>query len=47
MNQEKKKKVALIVMSGDLDRLFGAFVIATGAAAAGMEVSMFFTFWGL
>lgn len=47
MNQEKRKKVALIVMSGDLDRLFGAFVIATGAAAAGMEVSMFFTFWGL
>ncbi|MCX7974143.1 MAG: DsrE/DsrF/DrsH-like family protein [Candidatus Aminicenantes bacterium] len=47
MKEERPKKVALIVMSGDLERLFGAFVIATGAAASGMEVSMFFTFWGL
>ena len=39
--------VALIVFSGDLDRVLAAFVIATGAAAMGMEVSMFFTFWGL
>jgi len=45
--KENKKRVAMIVMSGDLERLFGAFIIATGAAAAGMEVSMFFTFWGL
>lgn len=47
MNEKKSNKVALIVMSGDLERLFGAFIIATGAAASGMEVSMFFTFWGL
>lgn len=40
-------KVALIVFSGDLDRVLASFVIATGAAALGMEVSMFFTFWGL
>ncbi len=40
-------KVALIVFSGDLDRVLAAFVIATGAAALGQEVSMFFTFWGL
>jgi len=39
--------VALIVFSGDLDRVLAAFVIATGAAALGQEVSMFFTFWGL
>jgi len=24
-----------------------AFIIATGAAASGMEVTMFFTFWGM
>ncbi len=39
--------VAMIVFSGDLDRVLAAFVIATGAAALGQEVSMFFTFWGL
>ena len=40
-------KVALIVFSGDLDKVLASFVIATGAAALGQEVSMFFTFWGL
>jgi len=37
----------MIVLSGDLDKLFGAFSIATGAAASNMDVVMFFTFWGL
>ncbi len=40
-------KLAMVVFSGDLDRVLAAFVIATGAAAMGMEVTMFFTFWGL
>jgi peroxiredoxin family protein len=40
-------RVALIVFSGDLDRVLAAFVIATGAAAMGQQVSMFFSFWGL
>ena len=40
-------RVSLIVFSGDLDRVLAAFVIATGAAAMGQRVSMFFTFWGL
>lgn len=44
---EGHKKIAMIVMSGDMDRLFGAFILATGAAAMGMNVTMFFTFWGL
>jgi peroxiredoxin family protein len=44
---ERKKKMTLVVMSGDMDKLFGAFIIATGAAAMGMQVTMFFTFWGL
>src|SRR2546428_9810579 len=37
----------IVVFSGDLDKVLAAFVIATGAAAAGLETSMFFTFWGL
>jgi peroxiredoxin family protein len=40
-------RAALVVFSGDLDRVLAALVIATGAAAAGLETSMFFTFWGL
>ncbi len=40
-------RAAIVVFGGDLDRVLAAFVIATGAAAAGLETSMFFTFWGL
>jgi len=47
MSEEKKKKLAMVVFSGDMDKLFAAFTIATGAAASNMDVTMFFTFWGL
>ena len=40
-------RVAIVVFSGDLDRVLAAFIIGTGAAAMGQQVSMFFTFWGL
>lgn len=40
-------RVSLVIFSGDLDRLFAGFVIATSAAAMGLQVSMYFTFWGL
>jgi len=40
-------KVTLVVFSGELDKALAAFNIAIGAASMGMEVSMFFTFWGL
>jgi peroxiredoxin family protein len=45
--QAQEDRVAIIVFSGDMDRTIASFIIATGAAAMGMEVSMFFTFWGL
>lgn len=38
-------KLSMVVMSGDLDRLLAAFIIATGGAAMFDEVVMFFTFW--
>ncbi len=41
------EKVTLIVFSGEMDKALAAFNIAIGAASMGMEVSMFFTFWGL
>jgi peroxiredoxin family protein len=43
----KKDKMTLAVFSGDLDKALSAFILATTAASMGMEVKMFFTFWGL
>lgn len=44
---ESHDKKTIIVFSGDLDKAIAAFTIATGAAAMGSQVTMFFTFWGL
>ena len=41
-----KDKLTMIVFSGELDKIIAAFILATGAASMGTEVSMFFTFWG-
>ncbi len=43
----EKEKLSIVVFSGDLDRALAAFMLATSGASMGMEVSMFFTFWGL
>jgi len=40
-------KATVIVHSGDMDKIYSALIIANGALAMGMEVSLFFTFWGL
>ncbi len=45
-NQAPSNKLSMVVFSGDLDKALAAFVIANGAVAMGMEVVMFFTFWG-
>jgi peroxiredoxin family protein len=45
--QLPEDKASIIVFSGDLDKALAAFIIATGAATMGLEVTMFFTFWGL
>lgn len=42
-----ENKATIVVFSGDMDKVFAAFIIATGAAAAGMDTTLFFTFWGL
>lgn len=42
-----KKRLTMVVFSGDLDRAYATFIIANGAAAMGLEVTLFFTFWGL
>jgi peroxiredoxin family protein len=43
----EKEKLAIVVFSGELDRALAAFILAVTGASMGMEVSMFFTFWGL
>jgi peroxiredoxin family protein len=47
LQESKPDRVTIVVLSGDFDRVMAAFIIATGAAAMGMQVTMFFTFWGL
>ena len=42
-----KEKVTIIVHSGDMDKVYSAFIIGNGALAMGMDVSLYFTFWGL
>lgn len=44
---QEKNGATMVVFSGDLDKTIAAFIIATGAAAMGKKVTMFFTFWGL
>lgn len=44
--QRVENKLSMVVFSGDLDKVLASMVIATGAVAMGMEVVMFFTFWG-
>jgi len=40
-------KATLIVHSGEFDKVYSALIIGTGALSMGMEVSIYFTFWGL
>jgi peroxiredoxin family protein len=43
----RKNKITIIAWDGHLDRVWPTLILSTSAAASGMEVSVFFTFWGL
>jgi peroxiredoxin family protein len=43
----EKEKMTLILFSGEMDKVLAAFNIALGGATSGMDVTIFFTFWGL
>jgi peroxiredoxin family protein len=43
----EKKTMTILLHSGEMDKAFAAFILATGAAAKGIQTTMFFTFWGL
>jgi peroxiredoxin family protein len=45
--EKDKENITIVVFSGELDKALASFNIATTAAAMGIDVTMFFTFWGL
>ncbi|MFH1179135.1 MAG: DsrE/DsrF/DrsH-like family protein [Candidatus Bathyarchaeota archaeon] len=44
---EVKKKIAFVVHSGSLDKLYPVFMLASTGGAMDAEVHLFFTFWGM
>ncbi len=47
MADEGAGSMSLICWSGDLDKVWPQYILATTGAAYGMDVMMFCTFWGL
>lgn len=47
MAAEKKRKMALVLCAGELDRALACMNIAVGGASMGMDVAVFCTFFGL
>jgi peroxiredoxin family protein len=47
LGDEEPKRMAIICWSNDLDRVWPVMILATTGAASGLEVDVFFTFWGL
>ena len=43
----KSKSMSIIITKGTLDWAYPPFILATTAASMGLDVSMFFTFYGL
>ena len=43
----RQKRMAMVCWSSDLDRVWPVMILATTAAASGLQVDIFFTFWGL
>lgn len=41
------EKLCIILSKGTLDMVYPALILATTGASLGMEVHLFFTFWGL
>ena len=47
MSETNAKTMSMIVTKGTLDWAYPPFILATTAAAMGLDVTMFFTFYGL
>ncbi len=46
-DEPNSKRMSMIVTKGTLDWAYPPFILATTAAAMGLDVTMFFTFYGL
>jgi peroxiredoxin family protein len=44
---QRTDKLVIFTWGGDLDKVWPTLILATTAAAMGMETIVFFTFWGL
>ena len=47
MAETKPRKLALIASKGSLDMAYPPMILANAARMSGIEVDIFFTFWGL
>jgi peroxiredoxin family protein len=47
MHDDGVERMTIVAWSGDLDKVWPQYILATTGAAYGMEVTMFCTFWGL
>lgn len=45
--EDGAKRMAMVCWSSDLDRVWPVLILATTGSASGMQVDIFFTFWGL
>jgi peroxiredoxin family protein len=43
----KPQRLSIVLFSGTVDKLMAASILATGAAAMGMQVEVFLTTWGV
>lgn len=41
------QRTTIVVASGDMDKLYSSLIIANGSLAMGLDVTLYFTFWGL
>ena len=46
-NATTQDQMTIIAFSGDLDKLWPTMILSSTAAANGMNVAVFYTFWGL
>jgi len=46
-SEKEKKKLAIVIQGGTIDKLYCAFILASTAVAIDMEAHLYFTFWGL
>jgi peroxiredoxin family protein len=41
------ERATIILHSGDMDKVYSALIVGNGSLAMGMDVTIYFTFWGL